>query len=718
MGYPASLEELAAEMYGPITSPSQVEGPVTSPAQVENEVLGPVGLEGATYDPAMKAIRQIYAAPGGTPLTSEQGFAALPPVGGKAERGFKVSESGYSPEKLAQIEAGPMGSKAMKAKKLSGAQQVRADYEDERQGIISADQAHMQATAGAGEVEAQRVVAEAAGMQRISALQQQHADAMKALSVDAALASQQAKDEYRARLAAIPELNPHAMWDEAGKDGQFAIAVSAFVHDMLGVKGIKTSAMDTINQAIRNKIDSQIYNINNKKAVAQGFKDLYDMTVQESATKMEVEAKLHGYYLKAMESGVKAEMGKYDANVARAKAQMALTQIRQEQAKNLFEVERHIQQGIDQAYGREIQIRGQNMSAATAKADREAREKIAKMELDARKQAKEPKKGARIYDTTTSGGGALRWRIKDEFADDKELTRDVIKKAVATSHAIDGLRELNDLQASMEKAPPEKLGRIREEIARRETALRNSVVNALILEQSGKQINEKEAERVKSLVPAKDWFTNGTNRRIISQLIEQKGQEMNLLLSQTADDVLPGDEGYGTSAAKNIFGEPELTEAHMIKTGSDAHTETRVESNVKRLSTPDALRPMKTEGMSDDEAGQYRNFTRPFWLDYRKSAGFEKPMVKPGDYEDAVAMANDDSLAPRAFHAVREIAEDAFDGEQSAKIELTLLANSQSTKDQDMMVADMAKYFLNKLEKLEGEKKYLHSHPLGSKHGE
>lgn len=602
----------------------------------------------------------------------------------------RVSSSGYSPEKMAQIEAGPMGTSKMAQKKVTAADAITARYADDQARIQAAGDAAMRDEEALGRAEGAQIEERALGQRKVASLWDQHYREMEGLSQSALIAKQKAADEYRMRLSTIPELNPNAMWDDAGPGGQFQIAVAAVVHNMLAVKGINTSAMDTINGAIKNKMDAQIYNINNKKAVAQGFKDLYDMTVADSASQMEVRAKMHGYMLKALEAGIDADMGKIDSTVARLKHAQAKNIIRQAQVKNMLEVESHIGREVDQAFGREVTMRGQNMTAATARADREQQMKIAEIRANAEKPSAGPPV---IYDTSKSGGGAAKWRIKPQYADDKELQRDVIRKTVLTNKAIDGFRELQDLQKEIDGSPPAIAGRLRSELVRREEALRSTVVSAMVLDTSGKAVTNQEYDRISATVPVQGWFSNGNNRKIIASRVKEKQSEMNDLLQQTADDIGQDDPAFGTLSARNRFAESEGIEADIIK--EDDGSITSREMAEKSLGTLGTFAPDDT--VTKDEQAEWNEFRAT----YPKEA--KKILDKRGDNAVSVGgtkvgvKSPTEDMPPQALGDLRLLALQAVvEGDQDSRAALEKIANpDKNTPPELKELSGLAHYYVD-----------------------
>lgn len=504
-----------------------------------------------------------------------------------------ASSRAFSPAKHAQVVA-TSGSRI--DRKMSAADaQVEKEYAPlkVKQDLAATSQVNAQKEVGQAEAEKAMALVDdpdAPGKQvsrhvLMQRMYQKHETEIQGITTQAKVAGDAAKAQYATALQAIPSLNPNQLWETAGAAGQYGMAVSAFVHDFLGAKGIKTSAMDTINGAIQRNIQSQLAAIDKGKAVASGFKDLWQMQREQSASDQEAMARMHGIMLKSVQAGIDAQMGKYDSRLALAKSQEARAQLEQQIADKALIVQQHIDRTQNDAAQRLIAINGQELQASIA-SQQIAESRATRMAAANAKNA--PFQGAVVYDNSKSGGGAAKFRVKKELADDKELVRGVLAKATGTKTAIDGLRELQELQSQM-AASPDGINKTRfaSEIERRETAMRNRIVAALVLDQSGKQVTDQERQYIEKLVPAKTWFTNGNNRRIISQLVEAKGEELNTLLQQTTDDVKQGDPAFGTKMAQGRFADSEIEESKIIKEGGEELKAGPIDVANKLVTAPD-----------------------------------------------------------------------------------------------------------------------------------
>lgn len=606
---------------------------------------------------------------------------------------------GYSAEKHAQIEAGPQGSKQMLKGEDALYKGVRDRWAPTLGAMATGNAQQLQAEDQLGQAEGAQIEARAGGWRKIADLHTQHAADMQRLNESTLLAKQQAKDEYRQKLLEIPQVNPNALWDEAGAFGQFQMSVAAFVHDMLGVKGIKTSAMDTINQAIRNKIDAQIANINTKKQVAAGFKDLYDMTVAESASQTEVKDRMHGYLLKAMEAGIDADMGKIDSNVARAKHQQAKMAIRQAQLKNIAEVESHIEANFNQVAERQVRIRGQNMDASIARQRNATELAVAQIRADAEKKGPNPMEGI-LLDVSESGGGLVGRRFIPGTPPDKQVA--VREKTGALAASIWGIRKLRDLHKEA-GAKPDFIGntRLAGEATRAANAMSKYAQLSLAYAKSGKQLSAQEIKMYEDMFSNPTWFTNGDNVKKLAKLQEALAKEAQLTVAPHTYKIGPGDPLYNTKlgTADEYFG-GELAEGNAI-------------GDLSPL--PPTQREMAEKGLNDAQAfypdEHSSEMEKSAWSEFKaaepkaaaaisKVSEYKKKRAGNGVKGQLAATLPDettDDLPPRAHNDVRALAVQAASGQDpEARQALEKLASPDKDMPSHLKeLQPLATYYLN-----------------------
>lgn len=601
---------------GMATQPSDVDfsraRPMTPAAGFELEDPNAIDWDSApshpSFDPAAEEADLA------TPHPEYQGRPAFDPAAETAELGPPLQSqgtsrsvstssgagvSGYSVTKNEQIAkgAGSRLDRKLEADRVA----IEARYAPIREAQIQTRAYEQQAMEAVAKREQESILESARLKGEMAHLFNDFKNKEENEVVNARVAAEQAKADYRAALAdfSATNINPGQLWSRMDDGDQFAMGVNAFTHDFLQAGGVKSSSMEIFNKAVDRNINAQISNLDKKGQVATGFKQLWDMQRAQSASDAEARARIRGFALDSALKQVESQMGQYDSNLAGAKLLLAKAAIQKEMVQNDLVVMQQIDKVSAESAGRRVQAYGDELRASTASAqmrsaerisaaDNTSREKVAAMNQKPAEVA--PDEGV-LYDLTKSGKGEAKWRIKKEYINDKAFVKEIINKTVKTNKAVEGLRELIELQAKIDSAPPGmQRSQLLGELERREVALRDSVLNAMLYDDSGKAINEAEAERHRSMMPAKGWFTNGSNRSIIAQTLNQKLHETNDLLKQTTNPILNGDRAFGTFSQHREMGEAELIESDLIKTGTDKVELTEADKSYSKTTTPDAAK--------------------------------------------------------------------------------------------------------------------------------
>lgn len=138
---------------------------------------------------------------------------------------------------------------------------------------------------------------------------------------------------------AAMRVNPAQWWGNLSSGEQLGTLASVFAANFLGMRGHPTTVMATINQAIDRNMDAQSQNIAHAGEVSSMYKNVYDMVVAESATREEARARMRGYYLAQIQQDITAELARYDAPLAQAKAAEARAALDAAFQKNFADLE-------------------------------------------------------------------------------------------------------------------------------------------------------------------------------------------------------------------------------------------------------------------------------------------------------------------------------------------------------------------------------------------
>lgn len=684
-----TLEALAAL----ITQPSQADPALamaTQPSDVDFSRARPMSPEAPTddveqhidfgavppaptpgFDPAAEAAEL------GAPLPQSSGSSA------SVSTSAGVGMSGYSETKNQQIARGP-GAR-LDAKMANTKAGVTAEYDPFYEAQIKNAADEKLAADKVVAAEQDRIMETARSKGEMAHLFNEFKAAEEHALQRAQFVAEGAKADYQAALAnfGATQINPGQLWSRMDEGDQFSMGVNAFIHDFLQADGIKSSSMDTFNKGVDRNINAQISNLETKGKVAAGFKDLWEMQRMQSASDTEARTRIRGFALDSALKQVESQLGQYDSRLAGAKLAVAKVEIQKEMVKNLFEVKKQIDKAAQDKMSLEVQSAGDQLRASTAAAQMRSAERISANEIASReKMAAKPAEVAPdegvLYDITKSGKGEAKWRIKKEYINDKAFVKEIINKTVKTNRAVEGLRELIELQAKIDSAPPgmqrsQMLG----ELERREQALRDSVLNAMLYDDSGKAINESEAERHRSMMPAKGWFTNGSNRAIIAQTLNQKLNETNDLLRQTTNPILSGDRAYGTFTQHREMGPAELIESDLIKNDKDKVEPTPADIAYGKVKSPDAGKATDGKAMNAKTDARWSAYVDYAGLDNddkRRRAGNDGATLS-----DAVAAA-DESNPDKAFVELSNLYELSKTGNPEARKYIDDLVGDRNPK--------------------------------------
>lgn len=497
-----------------------------------------------------------------------------------------VSDAGFSPKKFAQVEQATKGVPGQIAAARRGAEQRFAPVLDQvNQNTAAADQALDQVSTAEQDVIAAKA-------RNSAALSKQQADFQRDEELawaDANAAAEAAKQEYNAKLLEIPLLNSSQLWDSAGNEGQFGMAAAAFLHDFLGAKGIKTSAMDTMKSAIDRNIDGQIANINNKRATAQGFKDLWEMTRAQSASDTEARTRMRGFALASLQAELDSQLGSYDSALAAAKHQLAKAQLAKEQQKNLMDVYKAVEDSAAHEASQIITMRGQSLQAAQHKESMALQRELAALKAKGDKG----KTQMFVHDPETGKG---RWVFKEGVTEAVQM-----KKLEEVGHFETANKKMNEIRALARQAEtqvfdPFKGTRFSTEQQRKYDAMVTDFAHAMVAAR-GERPTDRDVIQALKLLPQETTFMRGGVQEILASTQEYLNEATQSQLRQFVDDVPEEEQPQGASGriAEGSFTDATITSKNEPK---DA-TQARNEKIDQQLTTPAAYEDEKLRPLAE-----------------------------------------------------------------------------------------------------------------------
>jgi len=660
----------------PNSQGSAVASPVTLPSQAP---AGPANEPATTDLPAPSVAPQ---APDPNLSAPAPGLSPGQAVGG----GYSVS--GFNPNAFNAIQAGP--AKGVRGQIAGEKAQANAEFAPILADSHAATQAAIDATTKQGEIEAQRIAALGEGKAQIAQAQQGFIDKESAAIAESQAAAKGAQADYRAALAdwAGSKVNPAQLWDAGGKVGQFAMVATAFGHDFLGARGIKTSGMDSINKAIQNNINAQLANIEKKGQVAAGFKNLWDMQRQQSASDSEARERMRGFYLEGIKNQIDANLSGYDSELARAKAQAAKAELVKEQVKNDLLVKQHIDKAFNDRAQQRIELYKADLSASSARYSADAHLKAAQIAAGA-KDKSHPLDGV-IFDTSTSGKNLADRRFLPGTPPATQATlREQNAKVLNTSEKI---QELIQLQEAAGRVPPTDFGpakKLQGEAKRAAEQVRTLVRTSLLYDSTGKAINEKEMEIFDEIVGKKDWWLNGDNTRALSILAKSNLDKQKAIMSGVSTKIGPGDPVFGYSSGPNTTAPGESTLFDIqSQPGSGKPGESEVDKYQKWAASPNALEAYDIKKVPKEGPGNQATVSRDWSTFLEENPNFNLKDTKIqakrtgdtsilGGFDSAHETARSEKNPDRAFIQLERLADLALSGDKSAENVIHALADGE-----------------------------------------
>ena len=667
--------------------------PQAAPPQVAIEAPPPLELP----EPVEPIAQPDFQAP------PAQLAAPLPiqPQQPQAGSSFGGSASGYSPAANQAIVKGPQtGLERSIARDNSRVDQTFRPLAEQLQESTAAA---VFAEGIKSQVEAAKAVAVGQGKQKMAKAQADFQAQEQAAMDNARAESQAAIGEYRASLAdyAATRPNPAQLWDNNGAFGQFAMIATAFGHDFLGAKGIKTSGMDSIRSAIQHNINAQLENMAKKQNVASGFKQLWEMQRAQSSSDAEARARMQGFYLQSVSNQIEADLSGYDSDLALAKGQAAKAELLKELVKNDLVVQQHIDQSKHQQAAQRIDVYKANLAASTARYSADA--SLQAQRLAAAAKAKSPLEDL-VIDTSKSGKNRADRRFLPGVPDELKGKLRVQNSSIIRTAEL--IQDLVVMQDAISKVPPTDIGALKKmqgEAERAAEQLRILIRTSLLYDATGKAINEQEMEIFNEIIPKKDWWLNGDNTRALAIAAKTSLDKQRSIMAGLSYKIEPGDPAYGFSTGPSDTAEAEHTLFDIqSQPGAGKPVDKKEETLTKWATSPNATERVDPAKLAPDPEipGLTAAKISKDWADYKSGlpqAKDEEPTNQNKFIQDAIS--REKALPDRAFIQIERLAELALKGNTKAKSQLeswAKLPQDGTQSDIDVLLSNYAEWSLGK----------------------
>jgi len=225
---------------------------------------------------------------------------------------------------------------------------------------------------------------------------------------------------------------------------QNAVAAIAAISGKPGMTNFANMLNQGMLSAMSRDVDAQMAKLQQNQSVAAGFKQIYDMVVDENDTQAQARNKMYGAYLASMEGYIESQMGQHDSETINAQLGMTRAEI---QAQRVAVENKNYTDALDRAaddaklitskYATDTQASIARMQASEARAARVQAAKDKALER-ADKQRAALAEGT-IISPFASDQGRVAGVAKDEFKGDLAKTSAAVEKTLGLSS---DLREL------------------------------------------------------------------------------------------------------------------------------------------------------------------------------------------------------------------------------------------------------------------------------------
>lgn len=315
---------------------------------------------------------------------------------------------------------------------------------------------------------------------------------------------QQYMTEYNRQRQEImaTQINPAKLFADMTGGEQSGVLLTAFIHDFLGTRGIKTSAMDTYSKAVERSVDAQIANLNNKKAGLDSFRQMWDMQRAQSKSDEEARTRIHGIALESFKAGVQAKLAEFDSEYARAELPALIAGVDKALLGNLTQLDTIARDNIRKEADIILTKERDKLHAA----NEAARIAIARRQL--KLEEDRAKRGPSILDINkqivrAEGGKVLGQARSENEAADLQTRINGLEKL---NRNLPRMQELQRKLGGTYQGPGATL--LTDKDKRELESLYNETISDIVFAKSGKAATDTEREALKKQIPL-DTFTSG-----------------------------------------------------------------------------------------------------------------------------------------------------------------------------------------------------------------
>lgn len=367
------------------------------------------------------------------------------------------------------------------------------------------------------------------------ALFQEAAKQEKQIASEAKVAGAEFMNKYTQQLSAIRsmtvDINGPLSKLSTGEKGGLSLAL--FAQGFLAAQGININVQGQVDHWVDRSIHEQERQIGQAQQAANDTLNLWQISRQNSQDELEARQRYRGYIIEGLKSQIDLAAARFNSQLATANANVSIAKLDTEAAQTASAMRNQHEQRVfeqkkwetDTAYKtqmvnletRKLDIEQQKANAATLKAQKDAKRQF-------------------IIDPSD---GTVKWVVTENRINAADDAKKATEQASAYQRA--------------DKLVVEAMNFRREHIGdtwghlspldRRVQAKREyeAQVERLAIEMGktefGTRASDKEADRIKKLIPFDKWYESGTNANIWSKYREDLRSEFQAIMDNHADAV-------------------------------------------------------------------------------------------------------------------------------------------------------------------------------------
>lgn len=447
------------------------------------------------------------------------------------------SKSGLNQETLSRV--GTTGNKKLDSRVAGRMQGINADAADTATDFATADSAKRSAIEQNREVETKIAEQEAQNFRDEAELNRAMGDKETDENAKSQARVQAALGQHLVALAEYESdsVNPSEMWDNMGSGAKFGNLVSVFISGFLGAKGIDTSIMKTLNEAIDRNIEAQLQNINKKGKVADKFQQVWQMTREQSQSDAEAREKMRTFLSADFKNAAAGKLAAFGTDISTAKASALVAEAEKEKAITLERL-RNTRNGTElsisgqeiQRYGQELQA---SMEAARIAESRAQRLATSKSEQAKAAQEAQDKLDSDVIVDSTPGGENRAWKVRPGTPDKDKA--ELKNKAANTANVMNLTSQYVETASRLGKGYEGPMAaNLRDKDRALAEQLRSNIVAQITRENSGLAVTDAERKMYNDML-SKNSLTSVDGAGKVRTLGHQLSQIRKSSLSESME---------------------------------------------------------------------------------------------------------------------------------------------------------------------------------------